>query len=499
LNRMTMKTSMSSRIVLLAACLLLLQAASGSMAQSAGGYPANSIPTPRPLDPATNSTNPSASATQSQNPYLGSVPMGPVDPANRPISLNQAVQMALRSNLGLIDTEQQNATQRAARVRALSALLPHLNASASQHYALVSTLPAGGRELALPNLVGPLSYETLDLDLRQSVFDASASERLQSASQEAAASAMSNLDSRNIVVLAAASAYITIAASESRVHADQAQQDLARALEDLMRHRVEQGVSPQIDLIRAQVANRTAEQRLDLAHIQLEKDKLALTRIIGLPIEQQFTLTTPLAYKDTPYFNLQTMLDEARLNRSDLKAACAMAGAARSAVKTAEAERLPSIGIAAHYGGTGITAAHLYNTYDVGGSIRLPLFTGGAIASDVSAAKASQARREAELSDLEARVQYDVRSAYLDLEGARRSVSVAQQNLDLAREGLKEARDRLDVGLSNGLEVMEAQQTIAGAEDNYISSVYAHNLAKLMLIRSTGTAEKDLPAYAGGN
>jgi outer membrane protein TolC len=493
-----MKTSFPTRIFLPAASLLLL-AAAAAMAQSTSGYPVNSIPTPRPLDPATNSTNPSAAATQSQNPYLGSVPEGPADPAVRPISLFQAVQMALRSNLGLIDSQQQNAAQRAAKVRALSALLPHLDASASQHYAMVDTVPGGGRELGLPNLVGPLSYQTLDLDLRQSVFDASANERLHGASEEADAAAMSTLDSRNIVVLAAASAYITIAASESRVHADQAQLDLAKALEDLMRHRVEQGVSPQIDLIRAKVADRTAEQRLGLAQIQLEKDKLALTRIIGLPIEQQFTLTTPLSYKDAPNFDLKTMLDAAQANRRDVKAAAATAEAARAEVKAANAQRLPTVSVDAHFGGTGITLARLDSTYDVGGSIHMPIFTGGAIASDVGAAKATLARRNAEVADLEARVQYDVRSAFLDLQGAQRSVLVAQQNLDLATEGLKEAKDRLEVGLSNGLEVMEAQQTIAGAEDNYISSVYAHNLAKLMLIRSTGTAEKDLPAYAGGN
>jgi outer membrane protein TolC len=129
----------------------------------------------------------------------------------------------------------------------------------------------------------------------------------------------------------------------------------------------------------------------------------------------------------------------------------------------------------------------------------VPLFTGGEIAADVSAAKATQVRRHAEYRDLEARVQYDVRSAFLDLQGAERSVSVAGQNLDLAKEGLKEARDRFDVGLSNALEVIEAQRAIAEAEDNYISSIYAHNLAKLMLIRSTGTAEKDLQSYVGGN
>lgn len=478
---------------------LLLFQAGGSSAQSAGGYPANSIPTPRPLDPATNSTNPSASATQSQNPYLGSVPTGPVDPANRPLSLLQAVQLALRSNLGLIDTQEQNVTQRAARIRALSALLPHLDASASQHYALVSMIPSDAREIGVPKLVGPVSYDSLDLDLRQTIFNLSAAERLRSASQETKAAEMSNLDSRNIVVLAAASAYITIAASESRVHADEAQLELGKALEVLMRDRVEQGVSPEIDLIRAKVAERTAEQRLTMASVQLEKDKLALTRIIGLPIEQQFTLTTPLSYSDAPNSDLRTMLDTARANRSDLKAAAARIDAARSAVKAASAQRLPSLSIDAHYGGTAITLVHLYSTYDVGGSIRVPLFTGREIASDVSAAQANLTRRSAELSDLGARVQFDVRSAYLDLESAQRSVSVAGENLDLAKEGLKEARDRLDVGLSNGLEVTEAQQTLAGAQDNYISSIYAHNLAKLMLIRATGTAEDNLLAYVGGN
>jgi len=90
-----------------------------------------------------------------------------------------------------------------------------------------------------------------------------------------------------------------------------------------------------------------------------------------------------------------------------------------------------------------------------------------------------------------------VRSAYLDVESAERSVSVASQNLDLAKEGMKEAKDRFDVGVSNFVDLLEGQQQLAEAEDNYISSVYAHNLAKLMLIRSTGTAEKELSLYVG--
>ena len=94
-------------------------------------------------------------------------------------------------------------------------------------------------------------------------------------------------------------------------------------------------------------------------------------------------------------------------------------------------------------------------------------------------------------------MRYDVHSALLDLQAAEHSVNVATQNLDLAKEGLKEAQDRFDVGLSNSLDLVQSQQELAEARDNYISSLYAHNLARLMLIRATGTAEKDLPLYIG--
>jgi outer membrane protein TolC len=475
------------------------QASTLCLAQSTNEYPANSIPTPRPFDPSTNSTNPSAAATQVLNPFLGSVPEERLQPGSRSISLIQGVQLALRSNLGVIDTQLQDTSQRAARQRALSELLPHLYATASQSYALVSTIPSGGRQLALPYIVGPLSYQTVNVELSQNVFDAAATLQLQSATRESQASAMRNLDSRNVVVLAAASAYIAITATESGVRADSAALLSAQTLETLMRDRVDRNVSPQIDFIRAAVAERTTEQRLSLAQIQLAKDKLALTRIVGLSLGQQFTLSTELRYQEAPEEDLDQLLVVARANRDDLKAAARTQDAANSAVKAASARRLPTVSVLADFGGTGITPAHGYNTYDVVGTIRMPLFTGGEIAADVMDARATRARRTAEYRDLDARVEYDVRSAYLDLQGARISVSVASQNLDLAKEGLKEAQDRFDVGLANALELMQAQQAIAEAENNYISSLYAHNLAKLMLIRSTGTAERDLQAYMGGS
>lgn len=480
---------------LLTATLLAGNAQTSVLAQSTRE---NTIATPRPLDPSTNSTNPSTSATQAQNPFLGSVTIVPLQPGVRMISLDDAVKFALRANLGLIDSTQASNTARAERMAALSQLLPHLDAMATEHYVETEADEAtGGKKAGLPHIVGPYNYNAMRLELTQNALDMHSFYRLRSAKSENEAMRKTEFDSRNIVVLAAASSYIAIEASQSRVRVDEAELESAKAVETLMRDRVERGVSPRIEWIRAQVAERTAQQRLDLAKVQLQKDKFALTRVIGLPIEQEFDLTTPLSYQGAPEIDLNSLVEKARTNRNDLKAAQAMKESATAGVKSEQARRLPSINIDAQYGTAGITPNHLYSNFNVGGTLRVPLFTGGEIASEVHKAKSTEIRRDAEYEDLENRVRFDVRSAYLDVESAERSVSVASQNLDLAKEGMKEAKDRFDVGVSNFVDLLEGQQQLAEAEDNYISSVYAHNLAKLMLIRSTGTAEKELSLYVG--
>lgn len=459
----------------------------------------NSIPTPRPLDPSTNSTNPSTSATQAQNPFLGSITIAPLEPGVRMLSLDDAVQLALRANLGLIDASQANSSARAARMAALSQLLPHLSAMATEHYVETgSAETSSGLKTGLRHTIGPFNYGAMHLEMTESALDLRSLYQLRSAQSENEAMRLSELDSRNIVVLAAASAYIAIEASQSRVRTDEAELASAQAVEKLMKDRVERGVSPRIEWIRAQVAERTAQQRLDLAKVQMQKDKYALTRVIGLPIEQEFDLASPLGYQSAPPADLERLIAMAYEHRNDLKAAAQRKQSAVESVKAEQARRLPTIDIDAQYGTAGVTAAHMYSNFNVGGSLRVPLFTGGAIAADVHKAKTTEIRRNAEYEDLDNRVRYDVRSAYLDVQSAERSVSVASQNLDLAREGMKEAKDRFEVGVSNFVDLLEGQQQLAEAEDNYISSVYAHNLSKMMLIRATGTAEKDLSLYVGG-
>ncbi len=472
--------------------LLSLNLVAGGQSTGSTSPATNSIDTPRPFDPGSNTTNPSALAEQAQNPYLGSVPTGPVVPGVLPLSLREAVSRALRANLGLIDTAQDHVQARAERMRALSTLLPQLSADSIQDYRnLVES------SIGLKATVGPYNYETAHIYLSQRVVDMVAIHEAAAAKKSVDASNAEFIDARNIVVLAATSSYLLVAASQVRLETANAQLATAVATDRLVRDRVVHEVSPQIEGIRAEVVRRSAEQRVAIANATFEKDKLALTRIIGLPIAQEFKLTDALIYTPAPEQSLDELIDVVKNQRQDIKAASARLEAANQAVKAQSAERLPTVEVSANAGETGFNYARSVPDYEIGARVSIPLFTGRKIESDVLAAKAVLHRRQAEFLDIQARAVYDVRTALLDLHAAQTSVGVSVENLKLATEGLRQARDRFENGVTNSVDLVQAQQDVAEAEDNRIASIYSHSLAKLMLIRATGTAEANYLTYLG--
>lgn len=477
----------------------LLLLATVAPAQSTGTVSpsSNNVNTPRPFDPGQNSTNPSAFAVQAQNPFLGSVPTGSVVPGILPLSLRNAVSIALRANLGFVDAEQEHMQTRAARMRALAALLPQIRVESTEEYRNLVSDVLGVPKLGLPHTIPAFTFQTAHVEYQQHLLDLPAIFDARAAAKEVVASSAATADARNIVVLASVSSYLLVAASQTRLETARAQLKTATTAYSLLATRLKNDLSPEIDEIRAHVAMKSAELRVKIATTTLEKDKLALTRIIGLPVEQEFVLTDSLEYTAAPPAVLTELLEKAAEEREDIKAARARFGAAEQSVRAQQAQRLPTIAVRANAGETGITYGHPYRDYDVEGKISVPIFTGRKIESDVMSAKAVLARRRAELADTQARAVYDVRAAYLDLSAAETSVEVSQENQELARRGLKQARDRFDVGVSNVVELLQAQQAVAEAEDNRIASVYAHQLAKLLLIRATGTAEADYISFLG--
>jgi outer membrane protein TolC len=139
--------------------------------------------------------------------------------------------------------------------------------------------------------------------------------------------------------------------------------------------------------------------------------------------------------------------------------------------------------------------ANSHGSYDVVAGVRVPIYAGGRTRTDIDQAEAVLRNRKNAVEDLRGRIDYEVRSAVLDLQSAADQVAVAERNADLANQTLIQARDRFSAGVTDNIEVVQAQQLLASANDNYISSLNAHNAAKIALATALGVAEEGVPQY----
>jgi outer membrane protein TolC len=475
----------------------LAAAAQATDNAASGASPAfGSIPTPRPINPATDTTNPSARATQTLNPYLGSTPEGKVVDGEIRISLEDAIARGLRFNLGLIDSQQADAGVRAEREHALSLLLPQITARAQQSYeqlsfrALNIKIPQQAG-FQLPPTSGAFGYSEAGILAHSAIVNLELLNRYKEQRVLESASALSAKDARDIVVYAVGTAYFQVVASQARVATANAALACAQELNSQVTHQYNSEVSPEIDALRARVELHTAEQRVVDATNDFEKDKLTLDRVTGIPLAQQWSPHPEYGYTQLPNQADETQVAEQA--RADVASAKQEMLAAELGVKAARDERLPEVSFDGSYGGGGTNPANYNQVYSVRGTISVPLFTSGRIRSDRHAAEASLVQHRAAYRDIQGRADYDVRVARLDAQSSDSAVKVAGENRTLAGKALTQSKDRFSNGVTNYLEVLEAEEVVVVANENYIASLFSYNVAKIALARAMGSAETRLP------
>jgi outer membrane protein TolC len=377
-----------------------------------------------------------------------------------------------------------------------SELLPQVSAGllVTEQQLSLAALGFGGRD-GFPSVVGPFHYFDLRAGVAQSVFDLTKRRNYRSGQENLRSTRFAAQDARDLIVLAVTGGYLQIVAAQARVAAVEAQVATGQATYQQARDRQAAGVAPLIDVTRTQVELQTQQQRLIAVQNDLAKLKIAMDRLIGLPAGQDITLTDTLPFAPLTSVTLDQALKDAYAHRADLKAAESQVRAAELARAGAAAQRYPTAQFAADYGVIGQDPTNSHGTFTVTGAVRMEIFTGGRIAADVEAADASLRQRRAEYEDLGGQVDAQIRSAFLDLTAAANQVAVAESNRKLAAQTLTQARDRFAAGVTDSLEVVQAQEAVAAAEQDYIAALYSHNLAKASLARAMGQADANIKTF----
>ncbi|HEX5483760.1 MAG TPA: TolC family protein, partial [Terriglobia bacterium] len=262
--------------------------------------------------------------------------------------------------------------------------------------------------------------------------------------------------------------------------------------------RLHAGLSPRIDMLRAQVELKSRQEQLIAAQHDYATEKLNLGRVIGLPTGQPITLTTKTPYAPLAGVSLEKVLADAYQNRPDYKSALAQVRAAESRRRAVLAERYPSVSFMGNFGDIGLTVGNSHETFAIAGTLTIPIFQGGKVHADLVQADAQLKQKRDQFENLKAQIGYDVRTALMNLKTAADQVTVAQSNVSLADQTLAQAKDRFAAGVTDNIEVVQAQEAVANADQTYISSLYQHNLAKVALARAAGIAEQAVLQYLGG-
>ena len=465
---------------------LILLAAATPVAQTSGG-----------VSPA-----PTVTLPGQENPFLGSAPEGKATSEVLQIDFKEAIDRGLRNNLGALLASDQTEQAQGQRWKELSDLLPNISARAMEDVQTQSLTALGLKpsvfHAPVPRVIGPFNYFDVRANFSQSLFNFKNLQSERAASESLKAARLNYKDAREMVVLAVGNAYLQAIAAAARVETAEAQVTSAQALYNKASDQQRAGLAPAIDALRSQVEFQTRQQQLIVARNDLAKQRLTVARIIGLPLGQEFVLTEKAPYHELTPLPVETYLQRAYANRADYLAGQAQLRAAELSRQSAAAGRYPSLDVSANYGDIGVTPAHSNGTWQVSGGLNIPIFAGGRVHADVLQADAQLKQARSQLEDLRGRIDYEVRTALLDLNAAADQVAVARSSVDLAEQALTQAQDRFAAGVADNLEVVQAQESVAGAHESYIESLYAHNLSKVELAHAIGDAEAGVKRFLKG-
>jgi outer membrane protein TolC len=440
--------------------------------------------------------------TSAQNPVFGSVPEAKATPGVIQLTFRDAIERALRQNLAGLLSQYNTIEARGEKWQQLSELLPHVNGDV-QEVAEKESLEAlgfrnGGPFGTVPPVIGPFSYFDVRASATLRVFDWKSIQKYRSAVIGESVAHYNLKDARDLVVLATGNAYLQAIAGAARVETAQAQVETAHALYKKALAQQQAGVAPAIDTLRAQVEYQTRQQQLIAATNDFAKQKISLARVIGFAPGQEFALAEKSPYQAFPIPDLETSLQRAYSFRSDYKAARDRLAAAQLERNAATAGYFPTIDMSANYGEIGSVPGDVLPTYAVTGTLNIPIFQGGRVHGDVLKAEAGLRQAQAQMADVRGQIDQDIRNALLDLKSSADQVEVAQSSVNLAEQALTQSQDRFSAGVTDNLEVVQAQEALATAHESLISSLYLHNLAKVSFARALGRAEEGVREYLKG-
>ena len=461
---------------------------------------------------ATAATAQAPNPTSAVNPFFGSVTASPASDETLKLSLDDAVSLGLKNNLGLREAESGEKALQGEKNEALQNFLPTITVGGAlgvhqQNLAALGFGPGVIKEFAslFPGGKTPAGFSFITRDdltegqihFGQMLFSGPVIAGWKAAGAGERAAHFAKMSARGEVVQQVTTAYLHCIAAASEVDNTKALEAAAQLLFSQAHEAHVAGVAANLDELRARVQLQAQQQAVIAAQDALEKDLILLKREIGIDPGHKIALTDPAPYGDLAAQTPEEVRAVAFKNRQDYQNLQNQAAAYKAIHAAYRSQRLPSLSFGGYYNVSKVNGIGSHGNFVAQGTLSVPLFREAKLRGDADAAQAQLAAVDAQLADLRGAIDQQVRSALLDVDATAKLVAVARSNFELATRALSDETDRVNAGVDDNLPLVTAQATLASAESNLVESLYRYNLSKLALARAAGVVEQQYRVYLG--
>ena len=410
------------------------------------------------------------------------------------LTLRDAITLALKQNLSVRVANTQVEELAGTRERRRASLLPHVNGNVLGNRENMDLGALGISFPGAPTVVGPFNHYDFRLSASQSLIDRHSYHNWKASEKQEEAAKLDYQDSRDLVIRQAAGLYLDAQASFAEAEAAETRVTTSQTLEKLARDQHAQGLATAVDEVRAQVQLARDQQNLLVARNNYQTSLLTLAHFLGLSPGVPLDLAEPLKFHHVESADADRTLRTALEARSDYAALLKQHESLVEQLKASHARYLPTLSVNGDYGAIGRGIGSMVGTGQIQGTVTVTLFDRDR-AGEKTEIQSRLERLNLQIDDLNREIEQELRKAILDLESSENQVTVTESALHLAERELSLAQDRFRNGVTDNIEVVTAQSSLASAQDDRIMALARHADAVMALARSLGGTEKIYQAY----
>ena len=426
----------------------------------------------------------------------GGAPVDAQQTAPRHLTLREAISLALKQNLSVRVASTQVEELEGTRARRRASLMPHVTGDALANRENIDLAAMGISFPTIPTVVGPFAHFDFRLSASQSLIDRHSYHNWKASERQEEAAKLNYQDARDLVVRQAAGLYLDSQASAAEVEAAESRVTTSQTLEKLARDQHAQGLATAVDVVRAQVQLARDQQNLLVARNTYQTSLLVLAHYLGLSPGAPLELAEPLKFHHVESTDADQALHSALEARSDYAALFKQRDSIVEQLKASRARYLPTLSVNGDYGAIGRKFDSMAGTGEIQGTLTVTLFDRDR-AGEKTELQSQLKRLNAQIDDLNREIEQELRTALLDLESTENQATVTEAALHLAERELSLAQDRFRNGVTDNIEVVTAQASLASAQDDRIMALAHHADAIMALVRSLGGTEKIYQSYLG--